>query len=318
MSAVRTVTGAIEAACLGHCQVHEHLFVRPGPATERHPALRIDEEALSARELARYRQAGGGAVVDAQPGGAGRDVRALARISRASGVPVVCVTGFHLPMFYPEDHWIFRDAERKLRDRFLAELTEDIVEEGPTGIRAGAVKAAIGPEGVTRGLRARLRAAAAAAAEAGVPLLLHTEKGAGAVEAVALFASCGLAPERVLVCHVDRQAGDYEPHERVADTGAYLEYDTVGRYKYHDDESEARLILHMLARGHLERLLLSLDTTRERLASYGGEIGLDYLLLSFLPRLREAGVTEDQIRAMTHVNPARAFGARLEDGKSFG
>ena len=63
----------------------------------------------------------------------------------------------------------------------------------------------------------------------------------------------------------------------------------------------------MIEGGHLEQLLLSLDTTNQRLSTYGGEIGLDYILNAFLPALRDAGVPEEQIRSMTIENPRRAF-----------
>ena len=117
----------------------------------------------------------------------------------------------------------------------------------------------------------------------------------------------GLDPARVLVCHADRQADDFRPHVEIAKTGAYLEYDAIHRQKYHDDASEIRLILHMLEKGHRNRLLLSLDTTAARLHHYGGEIGLPYLIETFLPALSRAGVSAADIRQITHTNPARAL-----------
>jgi phosphotriesterase-related protein len=106
---------------------------------------------------------------------------------------------------------------------------------------------------------------------------------------------------------VDRDADDYAVHEAVAETEAMLEYDTIGRFKYHDDESERRLILHMLEKGYEKQLLLSLDTTAERLTSYGGAIGLTYLIRVFLPLLRQQGVPEDVVRTLTVDNPMGVF-----------
>lgn len=309
MPSIRTVTGPIAPEALGFCQPHEHIFVRPTPASRENPALRIDDEARSAEELIAYRAAGGDALIDCQPVGAGRDIRALRRLSAASGVAIVAVTGYHLPAFYPRDHWILTEDADRLRERFLAELGAGIASgsEGQGPVFPGAVKAAIGKDGPAGRFEVCLRAAAGAAARAGVPLILHTECGAGAVEAVSICEQEGLDPARVAVCHVDRQAEDFAPHEAVARTGAYLEYDTVGRWKYHDDASEAALILHMLDLGHADRLLISLDTTSTRLASYGGAPGMTYILRTFLPLLREAGVPEDAIRAMTRDNPRRLF-----------
>ena len=306
MKTLMTVQGPIDARVLGHFQMHEHLFVRATPASEVAPALRIDDEAKSLAELRAYRATGGGAILDAQPVGAGRDAAALRRLSRDSGVHIVTVTGYHLPAFYEPDHWIFSDGVEALRDRFLDEL-QGAGAEG--GVHPGAVKAAITEHGPEGRLEVCLRAAAGAAARAEVPLILHTEKGVGAVEAIQICEAECLAPEWIAVCHVDRQADDWAPHEEIARTGAFLEYDTIARYKYHDDESEIKLILHMLELGCENRLLLSLDTTAARLISYDPKApGLDFILRKFLPALAQAGVPWETVENIAQRNPLRVFG----------
>ena len=305
MRAVQTVCGPVLPTELGHFQMHEHLFVSEGPGTRRFPALLADDCARSAREAAHYVSQGGGGFLDAQPVDAGRNAAMLRDISRASGAKIVCVTGYHLPHFYPEEHWIHTGDEETLFARFRDELQNGCAE--CREVRPGAVKAALGKEGLDARAKVKLRAAARAAAEADVPIVIHTEKGVGGVEAVELCREAGLVPARILLCHVDRQADDFAPHDAIAATGAMLEYDTIGRFKYHDDTSEIQLIRHMIEGGHLNQLLLSLDTTNQRLRTYGGEIGLDYILNVFLPALRAVGVTEEQLRTMTIENPSRAF-----------
>lgn len=308
MPSVETVLGPVDVTALGHCQPHEHLFVRRTPASEKNPSLRIDDEDKSLQELLDYRAAGGGMILDAQPAGAGRDAAALSRLSKSSGVHIVGVTGYHRPMFYPPDAFVYEMDEGALLERFLMELQVGVTDDfARLPIRAGAVKAVLGADGLTRRDATLLRAAARAAAQAHVSLVLHTEAGAGAVEAVRLSERMGLDPARVLVCHVDRQAADFRPHEEIAKTSAYLEYDTIHRPKYHDDEAEIRLILYMLDKDFGDRLLLSLDTTAARLHHYGGEIGLDHLITTFLPALVRAGVPAADIHQITHTNPARAL-----------
>lgn len=303
-----TVTGPMAPEGLGFCQMHEHLYVSAGPNTQAHPELLIDNEALSAAELLSYRAAGGTSLVDAQPGGAGRGAAALRRLSGTSGVRIVAVTGFHLPAFYPPASRADAPDEDALCALFISELREGVIEGGRRlDIRAGAVKAAVGREGLDGKTLAKLRAAARAAAICDVPLLVHTEGGFCGAEAARLCLSAGLPARRVLICHADRQANDYGVHESIAETGAFLEYDTIGRFKYHDDRSECRLILHMISKGYEKQLLLSLDTTARRLAAYGGEIGLRYLIDSFLPSLRDAGVPEGTVASLTRLNPLRAF-----------
>lgn len=300
-----TVLGRIGSDSLGMTHMHEHLYVRATPASERNPALRIDREADSTAELKAFRRAGCVTLVDCQPGLAGRNAQALRRMSADSGVNIICVTGYHLPAFYEDGASVYGVEEEKLYERFLSEITEGIRDEAGAGpVYPGAVKAAIGDEGPVGSFVPCLRAAARAAEAANVPLILHTEYGRGAVEAIALCESVGLEPARIAVCHADRQAADFAPHEAIAQTGAHLEYDTIARPKYHDDESEIRLILHMLSRGWGERLLLSLDSTAARLRAYGGSPGLTYLKDVFLPALFEAGASRAEIQKLMVHNPA--------------
>lgn len=310
MANITTVLGPIRAENMGYCQMHEHIFVRETPAAAINPALRADDEDRSLQDLNAYRAAGGVSLLDAQPLGAGRSLAALARLSRKSGVNIIAVTGYHVPMFYPKEHWIFTDSMEKLRERFYKELTEGVeCEEGR--VYPGAVKAAIGTDGPTGRIGECLHAAAGAAAAAGAPLILHTEKGVGAVDAVDICEAEGLAPERVAVCHVDRQAEDFSVHEDVARTGAFLEYDTIARYRYHDDASEMRLIRHMLDFGCANRLLLSMDTTAARLKGYEPDApGLDFILRNFLPALAKDGVARNTLQNIMVNNPLRLFGIR--------
>jgi len=53
-----------------------------------------------------------------------------------------------------------------------------------------------------------------------------------------------------------------------------------------------------------------LDTTRERLKSYGSNIGLDYILAKFIPALKKYGINNDIINKITRKNPAEALTRR--------
>ena len=59
MPQVQSVLGPVDPGALGHCQIHEHIFLRPTPMTERNAALRFDDFDRSLAELRRYREAGG-------------------------------------------------------------------------------------------------------------------------------------------------------------------------------------------------------------------------------------------------------------------
>lgn len=309
-----SVTGDVEISEMGVCQPHEHVYIVETPALTTNPLIRICNLEASIRELCLYQKAGGKALVDANPLATGRDALALRTASRMSGVQIIATTGYHIPSFYQSNHWIWTMGEEELTGLFTSELTEGMYQGGHyelpehrTDIRAGLVKAMLTEEGVAGRTEVLLRAAGRAAVAGGASLMLHTEYGKGALDAIRLLHEIGLPSERILICHVDRQVEDYGIHEAIADTGVYLEYDTLTLFEFHNNISEVKLMRHMVERGHLRQLLISTDPTVDRLKSYGGNVGMDYILTHFIPLLLESGFTEDMIRMINQENPARAL-----------
>ncbi len=301
---IQTVLGPVSPEELGHCQVHEHIFVEDTPAARVHPKLRFDDREKSRQELVLYKEAGGTAIVDAQPVDAGRNAQVLVELSERTGVTIVASTGYHLDQYYmdPVDR-----SEGQWYEKFCAELTQNLeYDSGRLEARAGIVKAAIPAEGPVGGYEKKLKAAARAAADCGVSLLMHTEAGQCARQAVELCTGQGLAPDRIILCHIDWKV-DRAVHRAVAELGTFLEYDSISNPSRHSNEEEIALIVDMLNVGCEDRLLLSLDTTRARLRSYGGTIGMDHLLRDFLPRLQECGLSEEMIHKITRINPVRAL-----------
>ena len=176
-----------------------------------------------------------------------------------------------------------------------------------TDIRPGLIKAAITDEGVSGRAEELLRAAGQAAVDGNLSLMLHTEYGKGALDAIQMLTNLGLETEKILICHVDRQTEDYRIHEEIAATGVFLEYDTITLTEFHSIVDEVKLLEHMAAKGYWDQILLSTDPTKDRLKSYGGNMGIDYLLTSFFGELVSYGFCKEMIKAVAEVNPARAL-----------
>jgi len=311
---IAAVLGDVSPDGLGFCQSHEHIYMRPCPAQTGEA---IDDLEKSRAELELFRSCGGRAVVDAQPIGTGRDAGALAKLSRESGVHVVASTGFHKLSYYPADHWVFSAAEKELAGLFVRELVSGMYLDGDfgfpaeaSGFRAGQIKTALDAEGLSPPYLKLFVAAAAAARETGSPIMTHIEKGSDPLKLAAFLRDQGVPPERLVFCHLDRAVRDLGVHKELCRMGVNLEYDTVGRPKYHDDERELEIVAEMLAAGHGERLLFGLDTTRARLQSYGGVPGLCHILKSFVPFMLKNGVGEADARRFFVENPARVFSRR--------
>lgn len=311
---IMTVSGPITSAELGFCHSHEHLFIADGPSARIHPALRIDSYAATLAELVHYQRTGGRSIVDAQPLGCGRMAEALCGVARESGVQIIAATGFHKLVFYPEDHWIHSLDEVKLAQLYQSEFESGMYSDGDTALpgkrsaaKPGIIKTASDTAGITKPYRKLFEAAAMTAKATGAPILSHTEMGKAALQQIRFFQDYGLAADALIICHVDRVLDDLDYPLAVAETGVYLELDTIGRFKYHSDAAEVALILKMVERGHEDRILLGLDVTRERLKSYGGAIGLDYIRTTFIPLLQKAGLTDEVIAKFMIHNPARAL-----------
>ncbi|GIO14113.1 phosphotriesterase [Cohnella xylanilytica] len=316
---IRTVRGDIPPEKLGFCHSHEHLFLAPGHPQTVNADLRIDDYELTLRELREFRDAGGRAVVDAQPLGCGRMEAELALVSAEADVHAVASTGFHKLAFYPPDHWIRRLGEEELTRLFVGELEEGMLAgtdrlepEAASRVdaRAGLIKTAVDAERMADPDKRWFAAAAGASLATGAPIMCHTESPEQARWLFGFYRERGVPAEAIILCHLDRKLDDPKAHLELAGEGAYLEYDTIGRYKYHSDEAEAEWIARMLAAGLEDRLLLGLDTTRARLAAYGGTPGLTHLAERFLPLLARAGADEAQLRKLMRRNPARAFAFR--------
>ena len=313
---VITVRGEIDPGELDFCQPHEHLFTAAGPALRSNPALLIDDEKKTVVDMDSYFRAGGCSVVDAQPVFTGRDARALKRISEKSKVHVIASTGFHNLIYYGENSAFFDLEEEEIADIFTKEISTGMYDghfypDVPddltwTDIRAGQIKTAL--EADFTDLHKKLfTAAAMTSLSTGVPVMIHVDRDADPLVLLAFLKSLGLEAERQIYCHLDRAVSDLSVHKKLAYAGAYLEYDTIARPKYHTNEVEIPLILEMLNSGFADRMLMSLDVTGARLKGYGGVPGLDYILKEFIPELQSVGVDEKKINTIFIYNPAKVF-----------
>jgi phosphotriesterase-related protein len=193
----------------------------------------------------------------------------------------------------------------------VEKLAEQIVSDIKLGMlpdraRAGVIKAGASYQRISEAEERRLVAAAIGSKETGAPILVHTEIGTCGHEIVDLLTKEGVAPDRVILAHLDRNP-DVELHAEIAARGVWLEYDTPGRIKYRPDSQLLELITGMVRAGHGDALMLGLDLgQRDYFRVYGGGPGLGYLVETFVPRLRR-WIGEEAAHRILIDNPARAF-----------
>lgn len=310
MTLVRTVRGDIAAAALGRVNYHEHLF-------QVSPLLigdELDDEIASGTEAATLRASGFDAMIDATPIGLGRNPEAVARISAQEGLGVVAATGAHREAHYDIAHWLRETDADQRAAMFTADLlhgmprrdgeAERAHDASGAPIRAGLIKAGIGYWSISAFERITLEAVALAHRATGAPVMVHLEFCTAAHELLDLLESAGVAADRVVLAHADR---DPYPalHLELAARGAWLGYDGMARPRTRSDAELLNLTEEVVVGGGAGKILLGGDVARRsRYLAYGGIPGLGYLGQRYLPQLR-ATVGAAPVEAMLTTNPQR-------------
>lgn len=291
---VRTVLGDVDPASLGRVDYHEHLF-QVSPLL---PGDELDDEDASRAETALLAASGFEAMVDATPSGLGRDAAAVARISAATGVHIVATAGRHREAHYAADHPTRAAGVAELAAQFAAEVVAGMPRDdaSPAGdralapdgspVRAGLLKGGAGYWRISPFERTTLLALAEAHRATGAPIMVHLEFCTAAHEVLDLLAEEGVASDRVVLAHADR---DPDPglHVSLAARGAHLGYDGFARPRTRSDAELLALTTEVVERGAGDRIVLGGDVARRtRYIAYGGMPGLAYLGDRYVPRLR--------------------------------
>lgn len=315
MCQVQTVLGSMDVSELGYCQFHEHILLRKGASYKVNPALCMDDLEKSGRELKAYASAGGDSLIDAQPMGCGRMSEGLKRLSSKTGIHIISSTGFHKLVFYPNDHWIASVKEDILTELFIHEIETGMYIDADLQFpkesmdaKAGIIKVALDGCGITGQYKVLFGAAAKAQGFTDIPIMIHVEHGSDPLELLEFLTQKGVQPKKMVFCHLDRACPDIGVHKFLCGCGAFVEYDTIGRFQYHSDEEEIKIFMDMIGSGYEDSLLFALDTTALRMRAYEeSAIGLDYILNRFAEKMYEAGIGKVQLQKISHDNCVNVF-----------
>ncbi|KAA3661169.1 MAG: hypothetical protein DWQ04_17230 [Chloroflexi bacterium] len=312
MTTIETTLGPIPVTELGRINAHDHVILDGGLTVMKEPDFKLDSVEKAVEEIGRWRDAGGGAIVDTQPFGCGRNVDKLIAVSKATNVPIVVPTGFQHGRFYLKDHWQYRYDESTITDLLLAEIVEGADRNGYDGpvvnrshVKAGMMKVAGDYQFVNENMKKLIRAVGRVFGETAVPVLCHTERGTACHELLDLLEAAGVPPHRVILSHVDRNP-DFNMHQQWAKRGAFLQYDTPGRIKYQPEHLVIDLMRRMFDAGLGNHITLGGDMARRSYwKAYGGGPGFDYLITTFTQRLFAEGFTQQEIDTIWQHNPKR-------------
>jgi phosphotriesterase-related protein len=317
MTTVQTVTGPIGTAELGRTLMHEHLAIGfPGwdaVTTERFDraeAFRVCVDWVQQLQALGYQS-----IVDPCPNDLGRDVELMVEVAQATGFNIICATGLYLERLGGSAHWQLRkhqeDLSGPMAELFVSELTDGI---GETGVRAGLIKVATGPKRMTHYEASVFAAAAAAAAETGVPITTHTDDGLLGDVQQEVLTGAGVDPHRIIIGH-SCGSTDHDYHMGIARGGSYLGFDRFG-IQFVSDDARVKSLAAVVAAGAGDRVVISHDSVwcwkgnpfargvREAMAATMVPTLIDS---EIIPKLLDAGVTDEQVHTLTHENPRRYF-----------
>jgi len=340
---VQTVLGVIDSQDVGVTLPHEHLFIdgkciftEPEAASDRalayepvdwhnlswlryHPYENLDnmrllDEQEAIDEAMVFKKAGGRTIVDVTINGIGRDPKALARISRVTGLNVVMGSGYYVaPSLSPE---FAAKPEVEITDEIVQDITVGV---GGSGIRSGL----IGEIGCTWPLHVNedkvLRAAAKAQQKTGACLSVHPGRNRQApFDVVGILEQSGADLSRVIICHIDARVRDHEGRTQLLQKGCVLEYDLCG-WEGHfptywtaddymdlpNDTQRIHEIRRHIEEGYGNQIFMSHDIcAKTRRVRYGGW-GYAHILNYVVPMMRQRGITQEQIDAIIIGNPRR-------------
>ena len=308
---VETVLGPLDVSKLGFTLSHEHVCYIP-------QGLFSDRTAAAARmvnKLKEAKAAGVDTIIDLTPADAWRDVRFGQEVARRSGMQILAATGFR---FAPESYKA--QTVDQIAESYIREIEHGIED---TGIKAGVIKAAAVSATVTPAEEKGFRAAARASKATGVPIETHTDAGnRGGETQAAILEAEGINPARVSLGHSD-DTKDVNYLIGLAKRGytigidhvfygatkpAKSEPDYVTSLRQIPWQQRAGYVKQLIDAGFGDRIFLSNDWELER--EQMNPDGFLFNTRKSIPYLRQLGVSQRDIHAITVDNPRRFFGRR--------
>jgi phosphotriesterase-related protein len=311
---VQAVTGLVTPSALGSTLVHEHIVCAAAGAVRGVATLSGGYDAIVERGVAALVQVkadGVDAIVDATPFDLGRDIGLLEEVSRRSGVTVIAATGHWL---LPTEFMANRTIS-ELADQYIADLAHGA--DG-TPFRCGVIKVA-SEEEITPFDARVLEAAAIAHRETGAPIITHAKSarriGDGQMDH---FDRLGVDPGRVVIGHAD-DTFELDYLTGIADRGYFIGMDRIpnGALVEYGGQTVAgriELIVRLVEMGYEDHVVVAhddpvwagiLSTEDQARHVESNPHGLSFISRVVLPALRDRGVSDEAIRRIMTVNPAR-------------
>ncbi len=317
---IATADGETSADRLGRTLMHEHLVIGY-PGWESHTSVpkasAEDEIAICVDRIQELQDLGYSSLLDPCPNDLGRDVELAAKVAQKTGFQIILATGLYKQAEGGVPYWHFRSnfapQVDPMAELFIAELTEGI---GESGIKAGIIKVATGIGEISEYERTILLAAAKASAETGAPITTHTDDGSLGDHQQRILTEAGVPAHRIIIGH-SCGTDDHDYHMGLARGGSYLGFDRFGIDAIFPDEKRVSSLAKMIRAGAGDRLVVSHDSVwcwkgqpfpPGVLENFGGDaFDPTFFERKIIPKLRDAGISAEEIERLVVDNPRRFF-----------
>jgi phosphotriesterase-related protein len=314
---IQTVTGPIEPDALGRTCIHEHVRFVDEAVSEQWPSFYdTDQQLADAIEQVESVKAHGiTTIVEPTAMFGGRSAPFMQQVAERTGVHIVACTGIYTYDYLPH-YYQARDAD------MIAEMFVHDIEQGIQGTdaKAGFLKCAADEPGVTENVEKLHRACARASVQTGAPIMAHSRPASNTgPRQVEIFLEEGVDPGKIQIAHTG-DTDDLDYIEGLLDKGVWIGLDRYGLPMFLPDDQRDKTTIELLNRGHADRLFISSDFATsidwfpdavvEQLMSSGvvnPDWSMAYPFEKVLPRLREAGVWDDEVERQVYETNPRAW-----------
>jgi phosphotriesterase-related protein len=315
---VMAVTGPVSVEDLGIILMHEHFtFAYPGWFADDtlSPYNRDAVETACLKVLEDVKKLGVRTIVDATAADVGgRDPVLLKKLSEKSGVYIIASTGLFPESVGAANYYKWqssmrgRNLEEDLYELFTTELTVGI---RGSGVKAGLLKVATGDPIISDYEATVIKVAVRVANELGLSIITHTEAATVGPSQQELFLKFGANPARVMIGHQNNSVDIDYALSQLEKPGFYLGFDRLNPLMSTVAEDN---IVTLVKQGYGARIMLSHDCIFVWLGRQGNfppqyaDWYPDFLFKRLLPKMKAAGITDEQVRSILVDNPRIFFG----------
>ncbi len=310
MAAVNSVSGPLDAADLGFTLPHEHIIVLSPGVEANFPVWDREKDLESAETKVKDVMARGVKTLVDLTVANWRDIPFVQEVVRRTGMQVIVATG----VYWEVPHYFRAQSGRSvdhIAELFVRDIQDGIMD---TGVKAGVVKCATDEPGVTEDVGRILRASARAHRKTGVPISTHTHAASQVgLKQQDVFEEEGVDLSRVIIGH-SGDSEDIDYLRRLIDRGSYIGMDRFSLDMFLPTDRRVATISRLCEMGYAEKMVISHDANcyfdwyeKALMQQATPNWHFSFIPEVVIPALREAGVSDEQIRTMTVDNPRRIF-----------